>query len=173
MRIHVVQPGESAWSIANEYGVNVQIIIDVNGLSDLPYLTPGQALVIPTGESSEFGTIEVNAYINPVSDQIDRNRVDEVGEYLTYISPFSYQVNEDASLTEPRDSTILEVAEEYNIAPLMVITNFREGNFDAQLVHGILASTTLQDTLINNILEVLNNTNYYGLNIDFERIHHE
>lgn len=170
MRIHVVQPGESAWSIASEYGVNVQIIIDVNGLADLPYLIPGQALVIPTEESAEFGTIEVNAYINPVSEQVDRDRVDEVGEYLTYISPFSYQVNEDASLTELRDNTVLETAVEYDIAPLMVITNFRNGNFDAQLVHEILDSTTLQDTLFENILEVLESKNYYGLNIDFERI---
>src|SRR5699024_8806495 len=111
--------------------------------------------------------IAVNAYINPVGGQTDINRIDEVGDYLTYISPFSYQVNADGSLTELMDNEVLETAERYALASLMVITNFRGENFDAQLAHEILDNTDVQDTLIKNILEVLGNTNYQGLNIDF------
>lgn len=169
VQIHTVQAGESLWSIANAYGVSVNILIEINALEDLPYLIPGQALIIP-GASQPFGTIEVNAYMNPLGNQEDTETINSVGRYLTYMAPFSYQVKEDGTLTAPADTLALEAAVNNNTAPLMVLTNFREGNFDAQLVHAILISEDLQDTLIENILEVLEDKEYYGLNIDFERI---
>lgn len=169
MQIHTVQPGESLWAIANAYGVSVEMLTQVNALEDLPYLIPGQALIIP-GASEPFAAIEVNAYMNPLGNQEDTEIINSVGRYLTYIAPFSYRVNEDGTLTAPMDTLALEAAENNDIAPLMVITNFREGNFDSQLAHAILISEDLQNTLIENILEVLESKEYYGLNIDFERV---
>lgn len=170
MEIHVVHSGESLWTIANAYGVTAESIIDTNQIQDLPYLIPGMALIIPTRESAPFGRIEVNAYIEPSGAGRDAQVLSETGEYLTYIAPFSYQVVEDGSLIAPRDSLVLQEAESYGIVPLMVVTNFREGNFDAQLIHGILNNTDIQDTLIQNVLEVLGDKGYYGVNLDLERI---
>ena len=112
----------------------------------------------------------MNAYIEPSGAGRDAQVLSETGEYLTYIAPFSYQVVEDGSLIAPRDSLVLQEAESYGIVPLMVVTNFREGNFDAQLIHGILNNTDIQDTLIQNVLEVLGDKGYYGVNLDLERI---
>ncbi len=47
MQIHVVQPGQTLFSIAQGYGLPTTEIIQVNQLQDLPTLVPGQALVIP------------------------------------------------------------------------------------------------------------------------------
>ncbi|RKD30083.1 LysM peptidoglycan-binding domain-containing protein [Thermohalobacter berrensis] len=218
MEIHVVRPGESLWAIARRYGVSVQNIIDANGIQDLPYLVPGQALIIPgieatytvqpgdslwaisqrygvtvesildvnnianpsliypgmvikiPAQANQYGTIEVNAYIEPTSPEREREIINEVGQYLTYISPFSYQVNEEGNLNPIDDETILNTARQYDIAPLMVITNFRNGNFDSQLAHTILTNENVQQNLINNVLQTMENKGYYGLNIDFERI---
>ena len=52
----------------------------------------------------------------------------------------------------------------------MVITNFRNGNFDTALVDGILKSEAIQSTLINNVITIMRNKGFYGLVIDFERI---
>ena len=43
-----------------------------------------------------------------------------------------------------------------------------ERNFDAQLIHGILNNTDIQDTLIQNVLEVLGDKGYYGVNLDLK-----
>lgn len=218
LTIHVVQPGDSVWVLANRYGVSAQRIVQVNGLQDIPFLVVGQALVIPSTErsyrvgpgdtlwsvsrrfgvpvdriaelnnitdpgqispgmvlripelSKNYGFIEVNAYIEPSTAEAETQQVNEVGEYLTYISPFSYQANADGSLTPINDENILRAARQFRIGPLLVITNFREGNFDAQLVSTILRSVPIQQILINNVISVMRNKGYYGLNIDFERI---
>jgi len=47
MQIHVVQPGQSLWSIAATYGVTPEELITANELAAPTQLVPGQALVIP------------------------------------------------------------------------------------------------------------------------------
>ena len=46
MRIHVVRPGESVYSISRLYDVPSQRIISDNELTDPEQLVPGQTLVI-------------------------------------------------------------------------------------------------------------------------------
>ncbi len=45
--IHVVQPGETLFSIAQRYGVEMEVIVEANGLADPNNLRAGQELVIP------------------------------------------------------------------------------------------------------------------------------
>lgn len=47
--IHVVQRGETLYSIANRYGVNMYRIAEANGLTNLNAIYPGQRLIIPLG----------------------------------------------------------------------------------------------------------------------------
>lgn len=49
MTIHIVQNGESLWSISQHYQVPVKSITNVNGISDNGYIIPGLALYIPDG----------------------------------------------------------------------------------------------------------------------------
>ncbi len=49
MLIHIVQPGESPYSIANEYGVPLSTLMRDNGIGGLMYVPVGMALVIPNG----------------------------------------------------------------------------------------------------------------------------
>lgn len=46
-RKHVVQPGETMYGVAVQYGVTVQAIMQANGLTDPNYLRVGQELIIP------------------------------------------------------------------------------------------------------------------------------
>ncbi len=218
MDIHVVKPGDSLYDIARRYGVAPDTIFVMNELDDMPYLVVGQALVIPTQETSytvrsgdslwsiarKFGTspetiarlngienpdalqpgtvlriplrsqnygyIEVNGYIEPTTADTETATVREVGEYLTYLSPFSYQVKADGSLTPINDAAILAEAKQHRIAPLLVVTNFANGNFDTQLIDGILNNVPLQQTIINNMIATMRAKGYYGINVDFERI---
>ena len=54
----------------------------------------------------------------------------------------------------------------------MVITNIEEGgSFSSDLASTILNNEQLQDTLIDNVLRVMRQKNYYGLDIDFEYLY--
>ena len=48
MFIHVVNPGESLFTIARAYGVSISSIMQVNELPSPNLLVPGMALVIPS-----------------------------------------------------------------------------------------------------------------------------
>ncbi|NJD02925.1 MAG: LysM peptidoglycan-binding domain-containing protein [Ruminiclostridium sp.] len=164
-----VLPGDSLWSIARKFRVSVEGIAALNGISDPARISPGMILRIPQ-LSKLYGYIETNAYIEPSTAEVETRLVNEVGRYLTYIGPFSYQVNEDGSINRINDGAIIQTARGYRVAPLMVITNFRNGNFDTVMVDAILKSEEIQRTLINNIITIMKNKGFYGLNIDFERI---
>ena len=47
IQIHVVQPGESLWKIAQAYGTTVQNLVEANQIPEPDRLVVGQALVIP------------------------------------------------------------------------------------------------------------------------------
>lgn len=168
-RTYVVQPGDSIWSIAQKFNVSVFSIISLNSISPPYFIYPGMVLRIPE-KSKNYGFIEVNAYIEPSTSENETRIINEVGSYLTYISPFSYRVAEDGSLIPINDETILAAARRYRDAPMLVITNFKGGTFDTDLGHIILTSNDIQQTLINNVLNTMRSKGYYGLNIDFERI---
>lgn len=166
---YTVKPGDSLWSIARKYGTTTAAIIALNGITDPENLQPGTTLRIPR-RSKNYGFIETNAYLEPSTPERETVLVNEVGEYMTYLSPFSYQVKADGSLTPIRDDTMIAEARKYRTAPLLVITNFADGNFSTEIVNTILESEAIQNTLIQNMLSVIKEKGYYGVNIDFERI---
>jgi len=166
---YLVRPGDSLWLISNRFNVPVGRIAQLNGLS-YPYtIYPGQVLRIPE-LSKNYGYIEVNGYIEPSTSTREAAIINDVGVYHTYISPFSYQVRADGTLNTIRDETIISTARNYRVAPLMVITNFRNGNFDTELAHTILSDNSIQQNLIDNVIATMRRKGYYGLNIDFERV---
>ncbi len=164
---HIVKAGETLWSISIKYGVPIQEIVRVNQIGDPSKIYPGQRLIIPEKAKP---LIDVNAYITTFA-QTGQQIVKEIGEYLTYISPFSYQVKSDGTVQIISDTELLNVARTNNIAPLMVLTNFKEGKFSSDLAHEIFIDTEIQDKLLDNIVQIMQNKGYTGLNIDFEYLY--
>ncbi|MCL6449979.1 MAG: M23 family metallopeptidase [Acetobacteraceae bacterium] len=46
---HVVQPGETLWAIARQYGLTVESLSASNGLPDADHILPGQRLLVAPG----------------------------------------------------------------------------------------------------------------------------
>ena len=151
------------------YGVPVQEITTVNRISNAALIYPGQRLIIPDKVKP---LVEVNAYSTTV-DQAGQQNIREIGDYLTYLSPFSYSVKEDGSISKMQEEPILNVAASKNISPLMVLTNFRNGEFNSDLAHAIFIDDKVKETLLTNIIQVLQSKKYSGLNIDFEYLYQE
>lgn len=174
MIIHVVQMGETLWTISRIYQVSYLEIAEINELPDPNRLVPGLALLIPTEQgsnnfmsSASLGNIEVNGYLV----RMQSNAVLNVGAGLTYLSPFSYHTEEDGNLVPLNDAAVLAAAETTGAAPLMVITNFFEDGFSSDLAHALLSSPEVQNQLIRNVLAIMDEKGYYGLNIDFEYVY--
>jgi spore germination protein len=166
---YTVKSGDSLWSIARRFGSTSEGIIALNNITDPQRLAPGTVLRIPQ-RANKYGYIETNGFIEPSKAQEETTTINEVGQYLTYIAPFSYQATVTGGLTPINDDNILTTSRNFRIGPLMVVTNFANGNFSTDLVDTILQSDSLQTTLINNILSTLKAKGYYGVNVDFERI---
>ncbi len=162
--IHIVRPGESLWSIANQYGVPLQALIQENQIENPSLIYPGQIIRIPKP------IIEVNGYLTrtgTAGEQILRY----TGEFLTYLSMFSYRIQADGSLIPLNDESVLAMASQMEVVPLMTITNFTETGFSSDLAHAVLASAEAQEQLISNILDIMNQKGFEGLNIDFEYVY--
>lgn len=166
---HVVQVGEFLWGIAQQYGVPVNQIVDANNITNPSYIYPGQRLRIPTTIKP---TIEVNTYITQLNEQ-GRREVLGLGSDFTYLSPFMYSMQGDGTITELQESQVLEAARATNTSPLLVLTNFTDGEFNSDLAATILRSPELLETLITNILEKIRAKGYTGINVDLEYVYPE
>lgn len=166
---YIIRPGDSLWSIAAKYNISAKSIMILNNIQNPLALYPGIVLRIP-GKSKQYGYIEVNAFIQPSTKEKETRLVKETGEYLTYIAPFSYHIQADATLLPIEDNIIISESRNYKVAPMLSITNLGPSNFDPDLINKILNTAALQETLISNIKAILKDKGYYGVILDLERI---
>ena len=168
MRIFVVKRGDTLYSIAKKFGVTTERLSYINALSDPNRLTVGQTLVIP-GDSSPQGEIEVNGYAYPnISDAV----LNEALPYMTFLCPFSWQMDASGGITPIDDKRMISRAYETATAPMLTLTNISpSGGFSSDIAHAIFTDEAVQATLIENILTALRSRGYYGVNLNIEYVY--
>jgi spore germination protein len=164
---HTAQRGEALWQIAQRYGTTVQAIIRANQIQNPNVLYPGTILVIPRPKPK----IESNAFTYH-SDEKAAEYVGEVAELMTYISPFAYVIQPDGSLVlyMKDDTDAIQTGLAEGALPMMSIINFTATEAGENIAHEVLASREHRSALLNNILSVMKEKGYRGLNIDFENV---
>ncbi|RJS59813.1 LysM peptidoglycan-binding domain-containing protein [Bacillus sp. PK3_68] len=164
-RRHVVEAGETLSQIAQRYGADVQELMRINNIRRPASIYPGMVLYIPF----ERPVIDVNAYTIEKGEEGAR-QVREVGEYLTYVSPFAYIMRADGGLELINDTATIQAAQAAQVVPMMAITNFTASDPGSRLASTILRSRELQDTLLTNVIQIMKRKGYQGINIDFENV---
>ena len=162
---HTVKPVETLWQIAQKYDTTIQALVNLNKIKNPNLIYPGAILSIPEART----TIEVNAYTYTEEAEV-KDLVQEVGNLLTYLSPFAYGIRSDASLTSLNDEVAIETALAQRVAPMMCITNFTSAQLCSDIAHAVLTDPAIQGILLNNILNIMRSKGYRGLNIDFENV---
>ncbi len=167
---HTVVSGDTLFKISQMYGVSLVDLNNANPQITNPLnLQIGSVVNIPQPNKPE---IEVNGYcfVN-ISDEV----LDKTLPSLTYLSIFSYEVLPTGELLNIRnDGRLIEKARNSNVAPMMVITNIENNSsFSSELAHQIFSNPTAQANLINNIIAVMQQKNYYGVDVDFEYLYPE
>lgn len=170
-RYHFVQPGENLTTISRLYGIPIDELIAINGIYNPNLVMPGLRLYIPQGYRPEIDTA---GYIDlTLSREKSPKIVGEIGPYLTYLNVFSYTMNPDGTLNPPDDTASLNAAQYNRDLPLMVVTNFKDGTFDKDIATAVLSDETTQEKLINEILSIMQEKGYTGVNFDLEYLGRE
>lgn len=171
MEIHVVKSGDTLWKLAKTYGVSTKAIVRVNELAEPDSLVRGQALLIPmSGQYAKAKPlIYTSAYLDPsMTGTRSAQQIDKVGEHLTYLNIFSYEVRSNASLVPVEDGSIIDAALRDRVAPLLVLTNLENGRFSTELATSLFTNELLQDQVLDQALHLMHTKGYRGLDIDFE-----
>ena len=168
MQIYEVKAGDSLWAVARRFGQTVEALAALNQLADPSRLVPGLALAIPGPDTGPKQCAEINAYVYPtVTDAVLR----EVLPACTTLCPFSYSPTADGTLTPIPDTRLIEAAYAASTAPLLTLTNLGESGFSSQLGHAVLTDKAVQDRVFEQVLALIREKDYAGLNINFEYLY--
>lgn len=162
---HIVIQGDTLSSIADQYGVTTIRLYRNNPYTTQRPLVPGDIIVV-SFKSPFIGATKISGYIYPF---VDKDYLRTVLPYLTYISIFTYGINEDGTLIDIEDDEIIALARGFGVAPLMHLSSLSSsGTFSSELASKILNDSEIQDILVESILVKLKEKKYNGLDIDFE-----
>ena len=170
--IYVVKADDTVDTISDETGIPVERITYDNQIP-YPYkLTIGQALFLADADiDADFRpTIEVNGYAYPF---IREWILDQTLPFLTELSVFSYGFTTEGTLVPPvlPDQWMINRAWQYGVRPILTLTPFDEqGRFNNYLISAVVNDPEARDQLINELLTILSQKGYAGVDIDFEYI---
>ena len=163
---HTVQAGDTLTSIAAMYQTTVRQLLRNNPvLQGNDQLTPGQTIVISFQQEKE-GTLSVNGYAYP---NIDRELLQQTLPYLSDLTPFTYGFTPQGTLIQPDDQYLIDSARQAGVRPLLHLSTLtEEGGFSNELAHIALTDPAVQTRLISELLNVISQKGYRGLDVDFE-----
>lgn len=164
---YIVKEGDTLGDIANAHNVTVlQLLINNPQLSDQEFIYPGEVIVIKYNTRRKI-TIHGNAvpFINP-------GTLRKTLPYLTYLSIFNYTATTAGEIITYYDDTdIIRTAKEYGTVPLMLLTSLTlKGDANIRAAYDLLLNKYYQEKQIENILNILREKGYYGINISCEYI---
>ena len=166
LQVHTVLPGQTLNSIAMQYGLTIRQLQRNNPvLGGETTIYPGQTLVITYRQPPE-NTLSVNGYAYPF---IDQALLHSTLPFLTFLTPFTYGIREDGSLVDLNDAELITAAVSAGVAPLMHLSTLtEEGGFSNDLASLVLNDSVVRNRLIENIVFILREKGYRGLDVDFE-----
>jgi spore germination protein len=212
MNIHVVQPGDTIYTIASSYGVDPERLSIDNDITDpnnlilgeaLAVFKPKQTYIVQEGDNLEsiantqgtdvmellrnnpnisgrelyIGETLVISYVGIKAAKIKTNGfaypfinieiLRKTLPYLTYLTIYTYEYKENGSIGDVIDSEAIQLAKDYGVVPIMFLAAANdEYNNNEEIAHILINDMKIQNKFIDNILKVLQNKGYSGVNME-------
>ncbi|MFC7062575.1 LysM peptidoglycan-binding domain-containing protein [Halobacillus seohaensis] len=163
---YVIDQQDSLWKIANLHQTSIEQIVKLNNLSS-ETVHVGQRLKIP---QSTKRNIDAGAFFLPSTPAENKWMMDFYSEYLSAIGFFEYRANIDGDLSSLHGEEAIKLAWQKGLTPYATITNLTSQGFDSDLAHSLLADSSKQQTLIENLATLVDQKQYKGVIIDFENL---
>lgn len=167
--LYVVQEGDTLESIAKRHGTTPMELLRNNpDLSDRENLYIGESIVI-SYQSNKTRTIATSGY---TFSYIDKSILIKTLPFLTYLTIFNYRATSEGEIiTIADDADVIQLAKSYGVAPMMFVSTItEEGTIIREVTQNILNNSSVQDRLIDNILQMIKTKGYYGVNMYIEDI---
>jgi spore germination protein len=164
-----VRSGDTVYSISRQFGISLNQLLRNNPvLKGGSNLAVGQPLNIVLPQPVYDREVDVNGYVYP---NVSRETLMRTLPYLTYITVFTYGIREDGTLIDVDDEEIIELARQYGVAPIMQISSITErGTFSTEAAARLFSDEALQNQVIEELLSVLEEKRYTGVDVDFEYV---
>lgn len=171
MEIYVVKPGDTIDGIAMKLGANAEQLIYDNQLV-YPYeLAVGQALFAAGERRNATRALSAGGYAYPfISSWV----LEQTLPFLSELFVFSYGFTGEGELLPPaygEDDWMIAEAKNYGTRPILTLTPFGlDGTFNNRLIHSVVNNEEFKANLIQNLLNIMEEKGYQGVDIDFEYI---
>lgn len=171
MDIYVVKRNDTVDKIAQDFSVPPESIIWNNQLV-FPYpLAVGQSLLIGEyGEGEERRKIDAGGY---AYTYISHWVLQQTIPFLNRLFVFSYGFTPQGDVIEPPmdDTWMIQMSLENDTIPILTLTPFgADGRFNNNLIHQVVTNADSVDRLLYNLVFLMQEKNYGGIDIDFEYI---
>ena len=165
--VYTVRRGDTLTSIADGYGVTVMELYQNNPGLVGGTLQPGQVITI-SFQGDKIRTIAFSGYAFP---HISRSLLLQALPFLTYLTVFAYGIKESGELITVDDSDIIALCYQYRCMPLMSLSTIKEGSgFSTETATLVLTDAEIRSRVLNNVVAVMKEKGYLGLDVDFEYI---
>ena len=164
-----LQRGETLYSLSQRFGIPLSELLDANPqITDPSNMAIGDTITIPS-PPEKLRAILANGYAFP---NIREEVLNDTLPYLSFLSPFSYQANDDGTLTPISDERLISDAVSWYTLPIMVVTNIdSQDGFSGSIANSIFSSNETRRLFIDNIISTMQTKGYRGVDIDFEYLY--
>ena len=170
--LYTVQSGDTLESIAVLHDTTPMELLRNNPyLSDREILFVGESIVI-SYQTNKTRTIATSGYIFPY---IDKSVLIKTLPFLSYLTIFNYRATREGEIVSSADDTeLIQLAKTYGTAPMMFVSTMTgEGIISREVAFEILGNPSVQDSLIDNALQIMKAKGFYGINIYTEAINYD
>lgn len=163
-----VRRGDTLYSIAGRFGIPFQTLARVNRIPVNAVLRVGTRLYIPPRPRRRA---EINAYLEPRGEEVSEalsRQAEETSPYLTYLAPFSFEIQRNGTLKAPPLGNLADIAGRQDVTLMMVVTNLENEQFSSELGRIVLNDRAVQDRLLNEIIATADRLGFRDIHFDME-----
>lgn len=166
-QIYIAKEGDTLSSISKSTDISVlQLLMNNPLLSAKDEIEPGEVIILSYNRKGYITTHGITF------SYIQRETLLKTLPYLSYLSILNYTATTEGDIITFYDDTpIIQLAREYQVIPLLLLTTLTlKGEANIQIAYELLLNEEFQNQQIINLLEILKDKGYMGVNLSFEYI---